>query len=59
MKKWIIGDRMEIKGYDAWLLFECTDDYDDDMPEDYDSYDGYIPDDDDYIDDEYNNYIGG
>jgi hypothetical protein len=35
MKKWRIGDRMEIKGYDAWLLFECTDDYDDDMPEDY------------------------
>lgn len=46
--------------HDSWLEIECTDDYlDEEAPEDYDPYDGMCPDEDYYIDDEKNDYIGG
>jgi hypothetical protein len=45
--------------HDKWLERDCTDVYKDEVPADYDPYDGLEPDDNNFVDDEYNNYIGG
>jgi hypothetical protein len=50
---------MEITGHDYWLEHDCTDCYIEDELEDYDPYDGIEPEENDFVDDEYNNYIGG
>jgi hypothetical protein len=50
---------MEIIGYDRWLEHDCTDCYHDDVLDDYEPNNGMASEENDFVDDEYNNYIGG